>query len=96
MFGVHRSFIRRELKHNSQDGTYHYDTVHAQTISHALFNFVKEKRKLRWSPVQISGWLKKNNLGGISHETIYKYLWEDKKREAKEAQEECVYLVEST
>lgn len=89
--GVHRSTISRELRRNSQDGIYHYDTAqeiaeanrkssHAQTISSTLFDFVKEKLELRWSPVQISGWLKKNNLGSISHESIYKCIWKDKRR----------------
>lgn len=32
---------------------------------------------MQWSPVQISGWLKKQGPS-VSHETIYKYIWEDK------------------
>ncbi len=58
VLGVHRSTISRELKHNLQDGTYHYDTAqeiveanrqfsYAQTTLPALFNLVKEKLKLR-------------------------------------------------
>src|SRR3990167_9805567 len=62
--GVHRSTISRELERNSQDGIYHYDTAqgraeanrqfsHAQTISSALFDLMKEKLELRWSPTDI-------------------------------------------
>ncbi len=32
------------------------------------------------SPEQISGWLKLWRLLSISHETIYRYIWEDRKR----------------
>jgi len=34
--------------------------------------------KEQWSPVQISGRLKKDSNISISHETIYKFVWEDK------------------
>ncbi|MDN3508624.1 MAG: hypothetical protein P0S93_01110 [Candidatus Neptunochlamydia sp.] len=36
--------------------------------------------KIQWSPEQISGWL--NRWGYtkcVSHETIYKYVWEEKR-----------------
>lgn len=36
--------------------------------------------KEQWSPEQISGWLKLWRLLSISHETIYRYVWEDRKR----------------
>ena len=31
-----------------------------------------------WSPEQISGWLGKQGELGISHETIYRYVWRDR------------------
>lgn len=36
---------------------------------------------LQWSPEQISGWLRKNPIHGmsISHESIYQYIWADKR-----------------
>lgn len=44
-----------------------------------LFNKVKEKLKQRWSPQQISAWLKKSfpNLKSmhVSHETIYRFIY---------------------
>ncbi len=43
-----------------------------------MINLIKEKLKLQWSPVQISGWLKQKGKALISHETIYKYIWKDK------------------
>lgn len=39
---------------------------------------VSRKLKTKWSPVQISGWLKKWGKASISHETLYKYIWKDK------------------
>ena len=40
---------------------------------------------LQWSPEQISGWLAKNPIHGmsISHESIYQYIWEDKRSGGK-------------
>ena len=40
---------------------------------------IEEKLGLQWSPVQISGWLKKHFEKNVSHETIYKYIWKDKR-----------------
>jgi len=31
-----------------------------------------------WSPEQISGRFKRDGIGGISHETIYRWIWDDK------------------
>jgi hypothetical protein len=46
----------------------------AQTIA-----IINDKLKQQWSPVQISGWLKRSGHDSIvSHETIYKYIWKDK------------------
>lgn len=43
-----------------------------------LISIIKEKLRVQWSPVQISGWLKKQGKS-ISHEIIYQYIWEEKK-----------------
>lgn len=32
-----------------------------------------------WSPEQVSGWLRRHRILAISHETIYRRLWEDKR-----------------
>lgn len=45
-----------------------------------LVTIIKQKLPLQWSPVQISGFLKKRAIGKISYETIYKYIWEDKRQ----------------
>jgi IS30 family transposase len=90
--GVHRSSISRELKRNTGQRGYRYKQAHEMAlkrkleVAHAnktmtpkLISIIKEKLGLQWSPVQISGWLKKQGRL-ISHETIYKYIWEDKKQ----------------
>jgi len=46
---------------------------------------ITEKIKKNWSPEQISGWLKKRPEIpiSVSHETIYKFIWVDKKKAGK-------------
>lgn len=39
-----------------------------------------EKLAFQWSPEQISGWLRRNEIMQISHETIYKMIWRDKRK----------------
>lgn len=43
-------------------------------------NIIKQKVNLQWSPEQISGWLKLNNIIMLSHETIYKMIYKDKRK----------------
>lgn len=52
-------------------------------LSGELLVSVIEKLKERWSPDQISGWLKLNNQGLISHESIYRHIWEEKRKGGK-------------
>jgi Transposase and inactivated derivatives, IS30 family len=41
---------------------------------------IEEKLRLQWSPEQISGWCKIHHNGQtVSHETIYKHVWENKR-----------------
>lgn len=43
-------------------------------------SLVKMKLSFQWSPEQISGWLLLNNMIKVSHETIYKMVWKDKRK----------------
>ena len=90
ILGVHRSTITRELQRNSGVQRYHYEQAHQKAQdrrkqSHCLkmtpemILFIEEKLKIDWSPVQISGWLKKHGKEYVSYETIYKHIWENKK-----------------
>ena len=33
-----------------------------------------------WSPEQVAGWLQRHGRLSISHETIYRYIWQDRER----------------
>jgi IS30 family transposase len=91
---VHRSNIYREIARNSKDGNYEYigaNELSANRRSAAssqkskmtsdMLVFIEEKIKLQWSPEQISGRLKRfDGEKAVSHETIYRYIWDNKKR----------------
>jgi len=49
----------------------------------AQWSLVESFLKQDWSPEQIAGRLKSAGLLSISHETIYRYVWEDRKRDGK-------------
>lgn len=83
-----RSTITRELQRNKNNEEYNAEIAHIQAqqrrwrkakkLTSTLLSIVQEKLAKQWSPQQISGRLKKEGIF-ISHETIYKYIWEDKK-----------------
>ena len=87
---VHRSTISREIKRNAEQGKYHHEIANKKARSRRLLSpnkkmtphlisIIEEKIQLDWSPVQISGRLKKQGNEYVSHETIYKHIWADKK-----------------
>ena len=89
--GRHRSTIYRELERNRcRDGYYRSGYADSRTrvrrrhsrrnrrFSHADWEEVERLLEEKWSPEQISGWLKRMGRLSISHETIYRYVWEDR------------------
>lgn len=89
---VHRTTIGRELKRNSERNRYFCKQAQEKSQKRRLeavpknqkmtpktVAIIKQKLKLQWSPVQISGRIKIENVH-VSHETIYKYIWRDKKQ----------------
>ena len=101
--GVHRSTICRELKRNSGQRGYRYKQAEEKAserrssaskqkrkMTTATQAVVEEKLRSQWSPVQISGWLKRDHgeqevsqnpdIKAVSHETIYQYVWADKRK----------------
>lgn len=88
--GVDKSTISRELRRNK--GQKGYRPKQAQRMAEARRNktpcritgsqwaFVEGLLNLKWSPEEISGWLKKYFQIQISHEWIYQHIWNDKKR----------------
>ena len=91
--GRPRSTITRELRRNAthHDGKYRADKAHSYAVARrrrcrrrARFSTVDLARVARlvrrkWSPVQISGTLKKWDTLRISHETIYRRIRWDKR-----------------
>ena len=89
----HRSSIYRELKRNKcNDGRYRVSKACSRTrnrrsvsrrnrqFSDEEFQCVKDLLRLKWSPEQISGYMKRIGGLSISHETIYQYVWADKSK----------------
>lgn len=86
------SVISRELKRNSIGISYRPMKAHAQycerkvnaasvpkVMTLELQAIIRSKLELLWSPVQISGRLKSDNIASVSHESIYKMVWKAKK-----------------
>ena len=91
--GRHRSTVCRELCRNSTraDGRYRASTAQERTngrrsrsrrnlrFSARDFALVNELLCRQWSPAQVAGHLRRQGLLSISHETIYRHVWRDKK-----------------
>jgi IS30 family transposase len=90
----HRSTILREIRRNrsTSDGSYRPQLAdwyargrrsrsrRNQRFSVTDFGVVSGLLALDWSPEQIAGYLQRHGLLRISHETIYRYIWDDKRR----------------
>jgi IS30 family transposase len=92
--GIDKSVISRELKRNCDKRSGNYDPELAQhkyekrlKEKPKFIHFTEEiKQKIiselqdDWSPEQIVGRAKLNGENCVSHETIYRYVWTDKKQ----------------
>jgi len=93
VLGAHRSSIYRELARNTGRRGYHHRQADEKArqrrntacqakkkMAPEIIIIIEAKLRLQWSPVQISGWLKKNGYEkAVSHETIYQHIWKDKR-----------------
>lgn len=93
--GKSEACISNELKRNKGQRGYRYQQSHQKAVDRrkqasqasgvkmvgATKKLVLECLEKDWSPVQTSGWLAKEHNVHISHETIYKYIWADKKND---------------
>src|SRR5918993_258032 len=91
--GRHRSTVCREVRRNSTRADGHYRAFTAQertngrrSRSRRNGHFTAEDFGLidgllcrQWSPEQVAGYLARSGQLSISHETIYRHVWRDKK-----------------
>jgi len=92
--GRHRSTISRELQRNCSpwDGSYRPSKAQEQANGRRSrsrrnqrfggrdWRLVESLLRRDWSPDQVSGYLRKTGELGISHETIYRYVWADRSK----------------
>lgn len=91
VIGVNQSAISRELKRNSGKRGYRFkqaqalrdkrflSSTKAVKMTGSLILLINKKLEMRWSPEQVSGWLEGEKKIKLSHETIYKHIWSDKR-----------------
>lgn len=99
IIGVDKSTISREIKRNSdqRSGKYNFDLADRKAKKRQELKKRKEVflpcqkgiikyylAELQYSPEQIAGLYRRYKIPFISHETIYKWIWEEKKRGSKE------------
>ncbi len=91
--GRHRSTVCREVRRNRTraDGRYRAFTAQERTngrrsrsrrnlrFTEADFAIVEELLCRQWSPEQVAGHLRRTGRLAISHETIYRHVWRDKR-----------------
>jgi transposase, IS30 family len=89
----HRSTISREITRNRSrsDGRYRAFTAQERTngrrsrsrrnlrFTAREFALVEELLCRQWSPEQVAGYLRRTGQLRISHETIYRHVWRDKR-----------------
>ena len=93
MMGRHRSTIGREVRRNCRkDGGYRHLVAQEKTngrrrrsrrnsqFGAAEWELIETLVRDKFSPEQISGWLKLLDLLQISHQTIYRHIKQDRKR----------------
>jgi IS30 family transposase len=88
--GKDKSTISREFKRNKGARGYRPNQAHEfaclrrkeavmpSVLTPEMMIILTPLIEEKWSPEQISGWLKKNHSMSISHETIYQFILEDK------------------
>src|SRR3989441_1247879 len=93
VLGRHRSTIGREVRRNQahSDGTYRPPLAdwyargrrsrsrRNRQFTAAQWQQIQGLLREDWSPEQVAGWLRRHQLLAISHETIYRYIWTDKR-----------------
>jgi transposase, IS30 family len=97
VIGKSPSVVCRELKRNSDKRNGHYKSDLAQRkcnkrhkdkkknirFDSEIKDSVDSLIKMHYSPEQVVGFLKKNDFKTVSHETIYNYIWLNKKNDGQ-------------
>jgi len=88
----HKATVSRELKRNKSPAGYDPEKANVKAIKRQrsahksrrfnkeMKDFIEEKIKENWSPEQIKGYCKKHGIDMVSHERIYLYIRENKKK----------------
>ena len=88
---VSQSTISREFSRNTGKRGYRFKQAQTSTdtrrlvarkaikMTTALIALIESKLIIKWSPEQVSGWLREDQSIDISYETIYQHIWSDKK-----------------
>jgi IS30 family transposase len=93
LLGRHRCTIGREVRRNGtpRDGCYRPQLAdwyargrrsrsrRNRQFTPTEWAQIQELLREDWSPEQVAGWLRRHRLLTISHETIYRYIWADKR-----------------
>ena len=86
--GKHPSTVSRELRRLERSDYCYVAADHqaktlqggGRSLDGKLFEIAECKlREEQWSPQQISGWIARQGLGSISHESIYQHVYRDQK-----------------
>ncbi len=89
--GVSQSAISREFNRNTGRRGYRYkqaqnlcesrrlDGIKTIKMTQVMIDLIKSKLQIKWSPEQISRWLREEKGVRINHETIYQHIQADKK-----------------
>jgi len=78
---IERNSGKRGYKHNQADGfakQRHLDKNKFIKLNDDCKKVINNCLKLDWSPEQVCGWLERNKLIKIHHESVYRYLLKDK------------------
>lgn len=90
----HKSSVGREIKRNAdqRNHTYSHDLAQRKCttrhqnkpkqikLTEPIKNYIDQKLQIKFSPEQIVGRSVLEGLDMVSHERIYQYIWEDKRK----------------
>ena len=90
--GVHKSTVSREIKRNVSSGRKKYNSSRAirwtrerhrdkrkHRIDCQTWATVERQLRMEWTPEEISNRLKLEGVSSVSHETIYLYIYRNKR-----------------